>query len=182
MRNCVFWISCRELMYSTAVIMRTPWRRPLVVVALLSAAMAGLMYTQLPAFGANGLLHPARRHVDRTSPETCAEVTFNGAGVSLKGWLCHATTQRRGTLVYLHGVGDNRTSGIGIIQRFAPRGFDVVAYDSRAHGESEGDACTYGFFEKDDLRHVLDTVAPGPVVLLGTSLGAAVAIQEAAQD
>src|SRR3954462_9401231 len=99
-------------MCSIAVIMRTPLRRPLMVVALLSAAMAGLMYTQLPAFGANGLLHPARRHVDRTSPETCAEITFNGAGVALKGWLCHTTAQRRGTLVYLHGIADNRTSGV----------------------------------------------------------------------
>jgi hypothetical protein len=32
----------------------------------------------------------------------------------------------------------------------------VIAYDSRAHGESGGDACTYGFFEKEDLRRVLD--------------------------
>jgi hypothetical protein len=52
-------------------------------------------------------------------------------------------------------------SAVGVIQRFVPRGFDVVAYDSRAHGESDGDACTYGFFEKQDLRRVLDTVRPG---------------------
>src|SRR5438128_11590183 len=65
---------------------------------------------------------------------------------------------------------------------FVPRGFDVVAYDSRAHGESDGDICTYGFFEKNDLHRVLDTVDDGPVVLLGTSLGAAVAILEAADD
>ena len=63
-----------------------------------------------------------------------------------------------------------------------PRGFDVVAFDSRAHGESEGEACTYGWLEKQDLRRVLDTVRPGPIVLVGTSLGAAVALQEAADD
>jgi len=69
-----------------------------------------------------------------------------------------------------------------VIDRFAPRGFDVLAYDSRAHGESPGDICTYGFFEKLDLHHVLDSVGSGPIVLLGTSLGAAVALQEAAMD
>jgi len=57
-----------------------------------------------------------------------------------------------------------------------------VAYDSRAHGESEGEACTYGWYEKQDLRRVIDTIAPGPIVLVGASLGAAVALQEAAID
>src|SRR5947199_4291190 len=85
-------------------------------------------------------------------------------------------------MVYLHGVADNRTSAAGAIARFVPRGFDVIAYDSRAHGESGGTACTYGFFEKHDLHRVIDTIEPGPIVLVGTSLGAAVALQEAAFD
>ena len=90
--------------------------------------------------------------------------------------------KRIGTLFYLHGVADNRASGVGILTRFAAQGFDTVAYDSRAHGESDGDVCTYGYFEKDDLRQVLDATAVGPVVLLGTSLGAAVALQHAPRD
>jgi hypothetical protein len=102
--------------------------------------------------------------------------------LDLKGWRCDASAGRRGTLVYLHGIADNRASATGVIDRFGKRGFDVVAYDSRAHGESAGDVCTYGFFEKRDLYRVLDTVGPGPIVLVGTSLGAAVALQEAALD
>src|SRR5262249_24452328 len=95
---------------------------------------------------------------------------------------CAASSDPRGTIVYLHGIADNRTSASGVIERFTARRFDVVAYDSRAHGESEGSACTYGCFEKHDLRRVVDTVRPGPVILIGTSLGAAVALQEAALD
>jgi alpha-beta hydrolase superfamily lysophospholipase len=87
---------------------------------------------------------------------------------------------RRGLVVYLHGVGDNRTSSIRIADHYVPRGFDVLAYDSRAHGESGGEACTYGYHEKRDLARVLEG-AEGPVVLLGTSLGAAVALQAAAE-
>jgi pimeloyl-ACP methyl ester carboxylesterase len=109
-------------------------------------------------------------------------VTFAGEGLELAGWRCRASGVRRGTLVYLHGVADNRGSGTGVIDRFGQRGFDVVAYDSRAHGESSGDACTYGFYEKQDLHRILDVVDDGPIVLLGTSLGAAVALQEAAGD
>jgi pimeloyl-ACP methyl ester carboxylesterase len=64
-----------------------------------------------------------------------------------------------------------------------PPGCDSVAYDSRAHGESDGDACTYGYFEKDDLRQALDaTAAAEPIVLIGTSLGAAVALQHVPRD
>ena len=107
---------------------------------------------------------------------------FPGKGVALAGWQCHAPGERRGTLVYLHGVADNRAAVAGIVSRFTAQGFDVVAYDSRAHGNSQGDACTYGFYEKEDLRSVLDTLDPGPIVLIGTSLGAAVALQEAADD
>lgn len=102
--------------------------------------------------------------------------------MSLQGWRGDASGSFRGTLIYLHGVADNRASGAGVIERFRKRGFDVVAYDSRAHGESGGDACTYGYFEKEDLRQVLDTVRPGPVVLVGSSLGAATALQLAAVD
>jgi pimeloyl-ACP methyl ester carboxylesterase len=58
----------------------------------------------------------------------------------------------------------------------------MVAYDSRAHGDSTGDACTYGYLEKGDLHRVLDTVRGPIIVLVGTSLGAAVALQEAAED
>jgi pimeloyl-ACP methyl ester carboxylesterase len=107
---------------------------------------------------------------------------FQGEGIELRGWHSAAIGKRRGTLIYLHGVADNRVGGGGIIERFRERGFDVVAYDSRAHGASGGRACTYGYFEKLDLKRAIDTLKPGPVVLLGSSLGAAVALQTAAID
>jgi pimeloyl-ACP methyl ester carboxylesterase len=138
--------------------------------------------TQLPAAGAGALIHPFRRRVNLAPPPSCVDVSFAGAGASLRGWHCLAAGVRRGTLVYLHGIADNRTSAAGLIDRFTRIGFDVVAYDSRAHGESEGTVCTYGFFEKEDLRRVLDAMEPGPFVLVGTSLGAAVALQAAELD
>jgi pimeloyl-ACP methyl ester carboxylesterase len=67
-----------------------------------------------------------------------------------------------------------------VIDSLTQRGFDVVAYDSRGHGQSDGDVCNYGFYEKRDLIQVIDSVPPGPVVLIGSSLGGAVAIQGAA--
>jgi pimeloyl-ACP methyl ester carboxylesterase len=150
----------------------------LVVVAVAVA----LAMTRLPELGAGGLLHPARRQVVAPAPAGCEDASFAGDDVSLKGWQCRATGGRRATIVYLHGTADNRTSAAGLVKRFGPRGFAVVAYDSRAHGESGGEACTYGFYEKRDLQRVMDTIDGAPVVLFGTSLGAAVALQEAAGD
>jgi len=144
------------------------------------ATAGAVIASQLPAVGAGALLHPVRRHVGLPPPDTCESASFPGEGITLKGWRCRAVGDRRAALVYLHGVTDNRTSAAGVIERFGSRGFDVVAYDSRAHGESEGGACTYGWFEKQDLCRVLDTIGSGPIVLLGTSLGAAVALQAAA--
>jgi hypothetical protein len=149
---------------------------------LLAALAAWVLSRQLPALAAGGLLRPMRRPVDRGAPDHCVDATFEGAGVTLKGWRCSASASPRATIVYLHGIADNRVSATGVIQRFLARGFDVVAYDSRAHGGSNGDVCTYGFFEKQDLHRVIDTLGAGPVVLVGTSLGAAVALQEAAGD
>ena len=116
-------------------------------------------------------------------PPGCSPRDFVADDVTLRGWHCAAIGRRRGTVVYLHGIADNRGSSAGVVQRFTPRGFDVVAYDSRRHGESGGEVCTYGFLEKRDLRRVIDTLTErGPVITIGTSLGAAVALQEAAAD
>jgi len=155
-----------------------------VLVGLLAIALAAVAVAanQLPALGAGALLHPLRRHVDALPPEGCSETAFSGAGINLAGWKCRASGYRRGTLIYLHGAADNRVSSVAAIQRFRPLGFDVVAYDSRAHGDSGGDICTYGFFEKQDLRRVLDATDAGPIVLMGGSLGAAVAIQSAVDN
>lgn len=131
---------------------------------------------------AGALIHPARHRVAQPAPTACADETIGGDGVSLAAWRCRAPGSPRGTVIYLHGVADNRGSAAGWIVRFVADGLDVVAYDSRAHGDSGGEACTYGYFEKRDLAAVIGTLRPGPVVLIGASLGAAVALQEAADD
>ena len=157
-------------------------RRRLGILALVLGLGSWGAATQLPGIGAGALLHPSRRHVHGSPPAGCENAEFAGDSVVLRGWRCRGPAPRRGTIVYLHGSADNRTSAAGVVPLFVPRGFDVVAYDSRAHGESGGEACTYGFFEKQDLRHVMDSLPEGPIVLIGSSLGAAVSLQAAADD
>ncbi len=134
-----------------------------------------------PGWAANALLHPPRRPVTQV-PKVKFEKVDLDVGIHLAGWLFRTERPRRGLLVYLHGLGDNRSSGISIAQHFNALGFDVLAYDSRAHGESGGDACTYGFYEKTDLSRAIDKLGGGPIVAFGVSLGAGVALQAAAID
>ncbi|HXI60762.1 MAG TPA: alpha/beta fold hydrolase [Polyangia bacterium] len=147
---------------------------------MLTTVLAGCMP---PSWGAGALLHPQRKAVvdDQRRPHETLDLM--AAGVRVKGWRFRGEGTRRGTIIYLHGAGDNRGSSGSIADHFVPGGFDVVAYDSRAHGESGGAACTYGYYEKADLGRVLDQIAvPAPIIALGMSLGGAVALQAAATD
>ena len=137
------------------------WARLSVIILLALVFVAAVVViSQLPSLAAGGLLHPWRRPVSQPPPPGCEDKTFPGMGVALAGWQCHAPGEQRGTLVYLHGVADNRAAVAGIVSRFMAQGFDVVAYDSRSHGNSQGDICTYGFYEKEDLRSVLAHARP----------------------
>ena len=156
-------------------------RRPVAAaLAAIFGAAVLVAALQSPSIAAQAILHPPRVSRHAPTPTGCIERSFDGAGVLLQGWQCQSDGVARATLIVLHGVADTRASIAGMVDRFRRRGLDVVAYDSRAHGESGGDSCTYGYFEKQDLQRVVASLRPGPVVLMGTSLGAAVALQAAA--
>ena len=157
-------------------------KKPLAVIIGMIVLLLVVLAIQLPLIGAALILHPIRKPVPATPPSACSREIFTGEAVSLCGWRAAAHGKRRGTVIYLHGVSDCRASSAGVMENFRMRGFDVIAYDSRAHGESGGEVCTYGFYEKEDLRRVMDSLKPGPIVLMGSSLGAAVALQTAAVD
>lgn len=161
----------------------TTRKAALIVVLAVVALFVMVVVANAPAIAAGALLHPYKWRTDKAPPDGCVDRIFEGAGgVRLRGWHCTPRRTSRGTLIYLHGVADNRGSGAGVVQRFVNRGLEVIAYDSRAHGDSDGDICTYGFYEKEDLRRVITAVQRDRVVLLGHSLGGAVALQAAADD
>lgn len=162
--------------------MAARWKKWWVLLSGIALLLVGAIAFLLPEIGAAMILHPPRKGVAEATPGFCKRVAFQREGLTLHGWRSDAVGARRGTVIYLHGLADNRVGGAGVIERFRKRGFDVVAFDSRAHGASGGHAVTYGFFEKEDLRAVINTLEPGPVVLIGSSLGAAVALQLAADD
>ncbi len=159
--------------------MRRRWKVVAGIVIVLLLGLVLLVFAAAPLVAARMLLQPFRREAKTGIPADYSPVTIQSQGLELHGWRAPAIGERRGSLIYMHGVSDNRTSGIGILERFRNRGFDVLAYDSRAHGSSGGAYCTYGYFERHDVSRAIDELDDGPVVLIGSSLGAAVSLQAA---
>lgn len=129
------------------------------------------------------LLHPSQLGVP------FEELTLNTAeGIPLACWFVKAEGKARGTVLYLHGVSESKIVGLPMAAALQARGFNVFLYDSRHHGDSGGTYCTYGFYEKHDssalISYLLDRsdIYIGRIGLFGASMGAAIAIQVAAQD
>ncbi|HZV11717.1 MAG TPA: alpha/beta fold hydrolase, partial [Candidatus Kapabacteria bacterium] len=68
---------------------------------------------------------------------------------------------------------------------FNEAGYNIFLFDSRAAGESEGEFCTHGYYEKYDLQAVIDALCEREEVdsahigLLGISMGGSIALQTA---
>ena len=108
-------------------------------------------------------------------------------GIALDGWQFSPAGAPRAVIVLVHGKDINRQHFVGAAKRFVEEGYAVVAYDQRAHGRSTGEFVTYGAKEVGDLQRVIDVALARwgrdlPVVVIGESLGAAVALQTAAVD
>ena len=125
------------------------------------------------------LAQPPRKTVETPSDLPLRLFVLDDAGVSLRGWMMEAS-ERRGTVVLLHGLGDSRVSMLARAQFLRRAGYSSLLYDSRAHGESGGEWVTFGALESEDLRSVLRwrrEQHPGePIAVIGTSLGGASAV------
>lgn len=97
-------------------------------------------------------------------------------GLRLAGWLVEPPAPR-GTVALFHGLGCNRDQVLPRIGLLASQGFRCVAFDHRAHGDSEGRRTSIGYHEGRDVEAVLDLVKQRwphePRVVLGVSMGAA---------
>ncbi len=82
----------------------------LVFGAALVLVLLAALVIELPSLAAGGFLHPIRQRLGPQQPAACEDALFGGAGIVLSGWRCRTGSHRRGVIVHLHGVADNRAA------------------------------------------------------------------------
>lgn len=146
----------------------------------LAVAVAGLAW-----YGSSELIR--RRPPDVTaSPADFGlpfqEVAFKSAdGVPLRGWFIPAQ-EPGGTVIFCHGHNGSMDPDLKYAPWFHAAGYNVLMFDFRAHGRSQGRWVSMGCLERYDLLGALAYLARREVHrvgVLGFSMGGAVAISTA---
>ena len=108
--------------------------------------------------------------------------------VTLRGWYISGQEEMP-TLIFVHGIGSVRSGdrAVDLASRLVANGFNVLMFDLRGHGNSEGDKVSGGYFEQWDVLGAFDFLAkkgvpPTQIGLVGFSMGAAAAVLAAAQE
>lgn len=153
---------------------------------LLSAVGSALLSYE----AADRLIHPPREHT-RATPDwrglDFERVRFDSEdGLALLGWWMPASDPI-GTVIFLHGYGASKSQALSVAPFLVRSSFNVLAFDFRAHGESEGGHTSVGL---DEAKDVLGAVAylrgrgdvdMQRIALFGWSMGAAAALNAADQ-
>jgi uncharacterized protein len=118
---------------------------------------------------------------------SCEHVTFTTQDdLTLAGWWIPAQGAAQGTVIMCPGQNGSMDSDLPQAKPLHEAGFNVLMFDLRAHGGSEGELVTWGVLEQLDLMAALDYVQAAHGVeragVFGFSMGAAVALLVAAQD
>lgn len=87
----------------------------------------------------------------------------------------------KGTIILLHGIRSNKNHFNNLSNFLSKNGYNSVALDLRAHGESEGQFCSFGVHEKKDVQKLIDYLSQNEKLehfgIWGQSLGGAISLQ-----
>lgn len=142
-----------------------------------------------------------KRDVLRDTPKNYGliyeDISFKSKkdNVVLNGWWIPAQSDKilkvsDKTVIFSHGYGDNRAlydiSVMNLAKRLNLEGYNVLAFDFRAEGESQGKFVSVGEFEKYDLLAAIDFAknnkSSKKINLIGWSMGATTSLLAAADS
>jgi fermentation-respiration switch protein FrsA (DUF1100 family) len=132
-------------------------------------------------------IHPARRDTGPTPAArgmAYADVSFRTQdGLTLRGWWIPGT--RHQTIVMVHGLSNNRREPLDKAGYLHDAGYNLLVFDLRGHGRSDGSGTTMGYRETQDARAAVAAARSldgGPIALFGYSLGGSIAVEAGAVD
>ena len=149
------------------------------------AFMVTLVY--LSYRNAKKLVYPTRRSLQRLPVDAgilmWENVTFKSSDdLKLKGWFVPATEPSNKVVICVHGLRRNRERFLTQAAFLHNQGYNVLLFDPRNHGESEGDTTSMALYEIRDVEAALSFIKKRlgedlTIALMGHSMGAATVLR-----
>lgn len=162
-------------------------RRWYVKLLALPVGLVLVQWVFVPAVNAGLVTNAPRDHspdVDTLGLPFASNVYFRARdGVPLRGWF--VAGRSHATVIVLHGSHGSRSDVLDQIRMLSDRGYSVLAYDARGHGESGGRTNALGWDGDDDLAGAVAFLRRRPdvdrqrIAALGLSMGAEQALRAA---
>lgn len=164
--------------------------RRLALFGIVSMLLAGAVTIggYIPYQAAYSLAHPQRYPVTMKPKgiKGYQDVSFQTSdGLTLEGW--YVPPKNGAVIIFVHGLGANRTIMLPEAHLFAQRGYGLLLFDLRNSGNSQGEITTLGALETLDVRAAVQFVRSQtnsitPLVLVGHSMGSAAVLLTAAEE
>jgi len=156
----------------------------------LSLLLFGSIYGGISLFTADRLTRPTN-HPSRLDPRDWNAgarpwSTRTSDRITLRGWYL-PTAGRRHLVVLVHGMWSSWLEMAALGRDLHERGFDVLLFDLRGHGESDPSRLSLGRRERADIRAVMtwaqtEGFSYDRVGWLGYSMGGSTVLMEAARN
>lgn len=162
------------------------WAKSIFVFAIKITIAVVIAVIVASAIELNDALHPPRiipqgKTLRKYKIDYRAVDLITEDGIRLSAW--YTPPQNGAVILLAHGYGNKRPEWVYAL--LAKKKYGILAWDARAHGESEGNISTIGYLEVLDVKAALEYVqAQSGVEHIGAwggSMGGATIIRAAAQ-
>ena len=164
------------------------WRN--LIAFTLGIALLGTLFVliRFGYQGAQSYAHPHRYQRETGDDPSQFDVEYQTItlttedGIDLAAW--YTPSQNGAVILVAHGYAGGRSALMHSF--FAWHDYGVISWDARAHGESEGDMVTWGYYEQLDVIAASDyALSADPLLNIGAfgeSMGAATVLIAAADQ